>query len=351
MRGVRIRLVVERVADVVLRHLGVLAMARRLDSRDGHVLRVVVYHRVVDPNADPVNGDPNIISATPEAFAKQMRLLARYYTPIGAADLEASVRGGPPLPPRGVLVTFDDGYRDFATHAWPALKANRVPAILFVPTAYPDRPRLFWWDEVWQMLDRSTRREVSISGIGRVDLQTRQDRLGLMGFLRQHMRPLPPRLLHDLMAELRVALGVTIDPVSAVLTWDELRSLAREGVTIASHGRHHDSMPALSDQEVIEDIEGSQADLHRELGTRASTFSYPFGHYDPRASTALKARGFAVAFATGFGRNPLPFNDVFSMRRQSVNFEHSLSRVQLGLAGLYPTQLLRVSAAARSRGS
>jgi peptidoglycan/xylan/chitin deacetylase (PgdA/CDA1 family) len=349
-RGIRLRLVVERAADVILRHSGVLAMARRLDARDGPVLRVVLYHRVVDPSADPIGGDPNIISATPQAFAEQMRLLARHYAPVDAADLEMSLRGGPPLPPRGVLVTFDDGYRDFATHAWPALKAAGVPVILFVPTAYPGRPRLFWWDEVWQMLERSTRREVAIPGAGRVELRTRRDRLALMAALRQRMRPMAPKALRDLMAELRELLGVTVDPVPTVLSWHDLRRLAREGVTIASHGRDHGSMPALTDQEVVDDIEGSQADLQRELGTRPTIFSYPFGHYDPRAAAVLRARGFAVAFATGGGRNPLPLDDAFAMRRQSVNLEHSLSRVQLGLAGLYPAPLLRVSSA-RPRGS
>lgn len=350
-RSARVRQVVERVADVVLRHSGALAMARHLDARDGQVLRVLVYHRVVDPAADPIDGDPNIISATPEAFGEQMRLLARHYAPVGAADLEMSLRGGPPLPPRGVLVTFDDGYRDFATHAWPALKANGVPVILFMPTAYPGRPRLFWWDEVWQMLERSLRRKVSIPGIGRVDLRTRHERLGLMAILRQRMRPMAPKALDVFMGDLRDILDVTIDPVSAVLTWDELRALAREGVTVASHGRAHASMSALSDQEIVEDIEGSQADLVRELGTRPTTFSYPFGHYDARASAVLRAQGFTVAFATGAGRNPVPVVDAFSMRRQSVNLEHSLSRVQLGLAGLYPTPLLRMSAVARARGS
>ena len=347
----RPRVVVERVADVVIRGSGLLALLRQLDSLDGRVLRVLAYHRVADPFRDPMQGDPGVISTTPEAFADQVRLLAQHYVPIGLSDLEALIRGTRPLPRRAVLVTFDDGYRDFLIHAWPMLKEHSVPAVLFVPTAYPDRERLFWWDELWRMFSRSSALSVSLPGLGRVDLGTPRVRWAAMASLRRQMRFLPPRALQQRMTELRVALGVLVETTSAVLSWEELRTLSRQGVTIASHGRSHASMPSLTEAEIAEEIDGAQEDMERELGCAARVFAYPFGHYDSRVVSVLRSRGFLAAFKAGPGHNAIPLRNPFAIFRQSVNAEHSLSRLQLGLSGLYPKPLTRLSYLLRGRGS
>ena len=62
------------------------------------------------------------------------------------------------LPRRAVLVTFDDGYRDFAAHAWPVLRAASVPATMFVATGAADSPSTpFWWDRLWAAVQASAR--------------------------------------------------------------------------------------------------------------------------------------------------------------------------------------------------
>ncbi len=344
------RVAVERVADVVIRGSGLLAVLRRLDSLDGHILRVLAYHRVADPFRDPMQGDPGVISATPEAFADQVRLLLRHYVPIGLSDLEALIRRTRPLPRRAVLVTFDDGYRDFLLHAWPVLKEHSVPVVLFVPTAYPDCERLFWWDELWRMFSRSGALSASLPGLGRVDLGTPRVRWAAMASLRREMRFLPPGAVQQRMTELRVALGVVVEATSAVLSWDELRTLSRQGVTIASHGRSHASMPSLTEAEIAEEIDGAQVDMERELGLVARVFAYPFGHFDSRVASVLGSRGFLAAFRAGPGHNAIPLRNPFAIFRHTVNAGHSPSRLQLGLSGLYPKPLTRLSYLLRARG-
>jgi peptidoglycan/xylan/chitin deacetylase (PgdA/CDA1 family) len=351
LRGRTLRAAVERVADMVLRATGLLAVVRRLDLNGGQVLRVLTYHRVADWHHDPANGDPGVISATPEAFAEQVRLLARHYEPIGAGDLEASLAGGRALPRRAVLVTFDDGYQDFRTNAWPALKSHAVPAIVFVATAYPDGRRLYWWDELWQMVSHTTVPEMTLAGVGRIGLGSRRGRLTAMSVLRRELRPLPPQSVLERMGEIRRVLGVSVEPAPAVLGWEELRALAKDGVSIASHGRSHASTPSLTEEGIAEEVDGSLEDLKRELGVTVRIFAYPYGHYDHRAANVLKARGFVAAFSTGGGVNLIPFADPYAISRQSVNAGHSFSRVQLGLSGFYPRPIGRLLSILRPRAS
>ncbi len=338
----RLQSTVERVADVVLRSSGLLALFRGLDSRDGRTLRVLVYHRVHDAKQFAVQGDPSLISATPDTFAAQVKLLAKFYTPIGIGDLATSLAGENPLPPRAVLVTFDDGYRDFLIHAWPILKAHGVPAVLFVSSAHPDSGQAFWWDELWRMLARTTTPTLALEEVGSIDLRTPEGRRAAMLCLRKTMRPLRPDVIEERMAELRDTLGAVGDATPSILTWDELRRLASEGVTIASHAQHHVSMLSLTEAEIASEVDGSVADLTRELGVSSRVWAYPFGHHDHRTAAILEARGFLAAFVLRPGRNVFPVQDRFAILRHSVNVNHSMSRLLLSLAGFYPLSAVRL---------
>jgi peptidoglycan/xylan/chitin deacetylase (PgdA/CDA1 family) len=247
----------------------------------------------------------------------------------------AALTGGPALPPRAVLVSFDDGYRDVMTHAWPVLKRHRVPGVVFVPTAFPGRPVRFWWDETWQLLARGAGKRVELAGGDTLDLTTPQARTLTHRHIVRGMRSLSPDALRARLDALRSSLGQPEGP-PPVLRWEELRALGREGLVIASHGRTHASLPSLSDAALADEIDGAEGDFGRELGAPPKIFAYPFGHFDARVAAALRARGYVAAFSTIPGRNTLPVGDRFAVRRQSVNVAHSPSRIELGLAGFYP---------------
>lgn len=122
-------------------------------ERQPNSLRVLTYHRVDYPDAQP-DLDPNLISAIPEDFARQMEHLAEHCLAVKIDQVVQAVRDKTLLPPRSVLVTFDDAYRDFAEHAWPILKRMGLPVVMFVPTAFPGQPRQFWWDTVYEALHK-----------------------------------------------------------------------------------------------------------------------------------------------------------------------------------------------------
>src|SRR5438093_1211648 len=74
------------------------------------VLRAMLYHRIEDPAAVHAELAPDLVTASPAQFDRQLRHLARAYHPIDAAELLAAVSGRHKLPPRAVVITFDDGY-------------------------------------------------------------------------------------------------------------------------------------------------------------------------------------------------------------------------------------------------
>jgi hypothetical protein len=109
------------------------------------------YHRIGDPRLSPF--EPDVFSATAEGFREQVEFLARNFDVVRPEDVSAAAA------PRGrrLLITFDDGYRDNYELAYPALRANGVPATFFVTTGFLGRARVSWWDEIAWMVDASTR--------------------------------------------------------------------------------------------------------------------------------------------------------------------------------------------------
>lgn len=115
---------------------------------------ILMYHylSVPPPDADIYRQD---LSVPPELFAQQLdRLQAEGYMTINLYDLMAALTQGAALPPKPVIITFDDGYRDNYTNAFPLLKQHGMKATFFVLTDFMDekRPAYLSWDMAREML-------------------------------------------------------------------------------------------------------------------------------------------------------------------------------------------------------
>ena len=207
-----------------------------------------------------------------------MRWLAHMGRAVGLDDVLLSA-----LPPRAVLVTFDDAYADFAEHAWPVLRRLRIPVVLFVPTAFPGSGDAFWWDRLFAAID-GARGELE-TPLGRMRLRTRGERRRAYRALRDHVKTLPHDGAMALVDELVAALGAA-PPPGRVLSWPELRALAGEGVVLGAHSRTHPLLSRVSPERVAAEIHGSVEDLGRETGRAPQAFAFPGGAAPPVAAGA-----------------------------------------------------------------
>ncbi|NGO72409.1 polysaccharide deacetylase family protein [Streptomyces boncukensis] len=117
-----------------------------------------MYHAIAEHPARPVRA----LSVAPRAFRDQMALLADHgFTPLTTRELGDAWRTGSPLPPRPVVLTFDDGYAGVHTHALAALAEHRFHASLFVSTGWLPGPHhtggeldtMLTWEQVRELAD------------------------------------------------------------------------------------------------------------------------------------------------------------------------------------------------------
>lgn len=307
-------------------------LERAGDSRP-HLLRVLTYHRVDDPYTSP-HLYPGLISASPGDFEIQMALLARQYTVVSVQDVLNAYEGNKILPPRAVLITFDDATLDFERNAWPVLKALNIPAVMFVATAFPDDPlRSYWWDRVHRALQNADPSQPLKSAMGEFPMRTPVQRREAARRLNEHIKSLPHQDAMTFVDNLSGA-AVPSGKVSTVMDWGRLKSLVEEGLCLGAHTRTHPMMDRVSREELRVEIEGSLSDIRQNTGQALPIFAYPGGQFNSQAVDTVREAGVKLAFTTVRGINDLRTANPLLLKRINIGRQTPLTLLRAQMAPL-----------------
>lgn len=130
------------------------------------------YVRPSPGPSDPIGVD---LSVPPQAFEQQMAWLALSgYTTMTMHEFDEVRAGKIGLPEKPIILTFDDGYRDFYTSVFPVLKKYHLKATSFVITGFVGEPAYMTWDMIKE-IDRSGLVEVGAHTVTHLDLSALSD--------------------------------------------------------------------------------------------------------------------------------------------------------------------------------
>ena len=248
-------------------------LARRICRKQP---RILMYHRFSDP---PVKG-----WASPQFFEEQVQHIKANYNPYSLVGLLEYKRAHGRMPPHAVVITVDDGYRDFYRYAYPILKEYQVPATLFATTGFIDRKLWLWPDKITWLLSQIDNIPESIE-LGNLVI--------IAGEVNEETRPvywkqwidhallLPDDDKHRFISELADRLGKAfpqlIPSEFEPLSWDELAEMQDNGMEIGGHTVTHPSLGRVTESQARDEIFGCRDALNERLGHRDRTFCYPNG--------------------------------------------------------------------------
>ena len=327
---------------------GILDWVEHLEQHIDNVLRILVYHRVDWPDAHQSDLDPTLLSVTPDAFAQQMEYIAHHYCVISAAQLVEALDGGQHLPPKAVMVTFDDGYRDFYTYAWPVLQRLRLPSVLFVATDYLDgQQRTMWWDRLFHAITCTDRDHLDLQSQGSWRFVDTATRFVAFQSIKQVLVHMEHHQAMELLEQICRQLDVAQPQYCGLLTWEEVRHLT--GVSICAHTCSHPVLSRVTQAAAWHEIADSYVILQHHLGETQPIFAYPCGRAEdlsPSLFPLLAAAGFRAAVTTFAGHNHLPHGNRWQLRRAGLAPHISLDEYRLVLTSSYSlyglmAQLLR----------
>jgi peptidoglycan/xylan/chitin deacetylase (PgdA/CDA1 family) len=199
-----------------------------------------------------------------------------------------------------VLVTFDDGYKDFHDVAYPILRTFGIPAVNFVSTHFVDTGELFWWDAI-DLAVRATNRPKVVLPWGEWPPVTldKAGRSWLALEARRHIKSGPDVERDARLETLFDALGVRRQDLHCerqVMTWDEIRAVS-DLTTIGAHTHTHPLLSRVDSFRLDSEIRMCRERLLEELGGAPTLFAYPSGQFTAEAKEALRRHGFGVAFS------------------------------------------------------
>jgi peptidoglycan/xylan/chitin deacetylase (PgdA/CDA1 family) len=148
------------------------------------------------------------------------------------------------------------------------------------------------------------------------------------------LRPLQRREAVGRLVEAAGGLKAAIG-ADRMMTWTQVRGLARCGHEVGSHGRTHELLTQLDDEPLRRELVGSRADLEAALGMPVRTVCYPNGDADDRVARFAAAAGYTSGVTVERGVNP-PGLDALRLRRRFIHEE----RLR-GLVGPASRHLLR----------
>jgi peptidoglycan/xylan/chitin deacetylase (PgdA/CDA1 family) len=213
------------------------------------------------------------LHVTEDTFAAHCRLIAETCHPIDLATFADAQLTERALPPRPVLVTFDDGYRSVFNIGRPILRRYRIPASVFVCSEPVKEQRLFWFDAV----ARATG-EAAVDGIRALPDEERRAAIGAYDATAPADDPLAP------------------------MTPDHVRQLADEGFGIGAHTSSHAPLGRSSPAVQQDELQSCRATLESWTGQRVDSLAYPWGaprlDYTQQTLTIAEGLAFTTAFTT-----------------------------------------------------
>jgi peptidoglycan/xylan/chitin deacetylase (PgdA/CDA1 family) len=190
------------------------------------------------------------------------------YIPITLKQFLACQRDHRLVPARSVVITFDDGYTDNYTHAYPVLRGRNIPATIFLVSDYIGLANQ--WDQQKQLAGRP------------------------------------------------------------LMSWSQVQELRTQGVQFGAHTCSHPVLTAISSNQAEEEITISRQQLESRLGMPVEVFAYPYGEYDPAIQAMVQEAGFVAGCTVDPGLNTL-ITPIFSLRRTEIRGTDSLPRFLLSL--------------------
>lgn len=274
-------------------------------------LTVLAYHRVRSEDAridtPSLEFDESVFGPDRSNFAAQMAWLARNAAPIDEGTLLAALDGDRPLPPKAVLVTFDDGYKDNHTVALPVLRQFGIPALFFITPTLIDERRLGFWDHVSWLTKRTKVASFTFGGRDYTFAGGRQAvASAICRRLKTDLGGDPAAAMLDLAAALAVDLPSRERQDAELMSWADINDLIANGMAIGAHGMTHRIMTALSPAAQRWELAAAKDRLEQMAHAPIRSVAFPSGSpeylSDACQRLALEA-GYRACFTFETGSN------------------------------------------------
>lgn len=300
---------------------------------------ILMYHSINSRSCAYVYPD-NIVSV--QNFGKQIDYLFHNKKIISLSELAEMIQSGAKYPPDSVVITFDDGYYDFYSIAYPILKQYRIPSTSFPITNTLDTGEAKLEDRLAYLINTTSVKffTIHVNNIPTVyDISSNHLRLDCIRKLNSIFLRIKEDEKHNILSEVESQLNPSAEAVEkTTLTWEDIAMLDKSGlVSFGCHTQSHCNLASVDPTTAELEISQSKEKMQRFLGRPCVYFSYPFGRrrdFNRDIEAMLSNEGLLLAVSTIPGRiskgsNPLELKRIQVPDDASYKFKCSLIGITL----------------------
>lgn len=267
-------------------------------------LRVVTFHRVIDDRIREKGYLAHEDFPKLSQFLVFAKHIAEHYNCVHLPDY---VEHGGAILSRdkpNIALTFDDGYKDNVTTAFPALNKYNIPVTVFCTMDSLDGKPL-WFQELFTKIHQLSRQQRSL----RLDWIEQEISLDncwkAIEFVAGTCKNLNIDELQQRIASIEVPASNEDSPqLEEMMTWDDLAGLKDSPlVTVGAHTCSHWNLTRLNDDDLKHELDVPLARIREFMDMDKVMIAYPNGRYDERVLQAVEKAGYSAGFITHRGIN------------------------------------------------
>ena len=295
---------------------------------------ILCYHRV------GTDGVPRFSRLDPGVFEAQMRYLRKHYRIVSLGQLCRELQEGESVEPT-VSITFDDGYRDLYTHAFPVLQRYQIPATIYLIGRCMETGEVPWYDRIFVGFEVAPGPvlELDIGGPQRFELSSPAARTQAAWETVCKLRGIPDSLRRKWCATFERQISLPEDALQGrMLDWKQVRTMHRGEVFFGAHTMTHPVVSQLPPYALAEELGRSKRCLEQGLDAPVEDFAYPFGKeadiYSSVTQDFLVHAGYRSAVTTVEGCNT-PGVNPYRLRRMQISDDSSLASFAFNLGRMF----------------
>lgn len=260
------------------------------------------YHRIGDEATSQF--DPNIFSCTAEQFEQHIKFYKAEFTVISVDELIIKMNSNDPMDKKYAVITFDDGYIDNYSIAFPILKKHNCTAAFYIATGYVNSPQIPWWDEIAWIIRHCNKKSIQLSNWPKpIDISTGTIIEKIRAILREFKLD-ESRSMADKITELETIcqcqFNEQIKETQLFINWQQIKEMSENGMHIGSHSMSHNILSHLSVQEQTLELQQSKIELEQQLNEKITSLAYPVGNstsFSEDTMNVAKEAGYELAFS------------------------------------------------------
>jgi len=256
------------------------------------LLVILRYHSIGQKNSLISPG----ICVSEKAFEEQVSYFSKYFLNMRMDAIVDHLEQGVPFPSNGITFTFDDGYADNFKAA-EVLYRYGMTGVFYITAGCIESDEQFWVAEVRHLLEKTSISKIRIEE-GNVELECPLDHRETAIRAVTKLIKSGSRKNRDLIRQAlwKQCPDVPPFPNDLMLTWEQLREMAKMGMEIGGHTITHPNLPNATPEEAWVEISGCKGLLEERLGYKVRHFAFPNGgamaHFNPEVKCLLKQAGF-----------------------------------------------------------